>query len=265
MKKIFTYLLICLCLLFLTACPVKMEVTRIRSFVVGFNEATSFEMQLTEDSNIALYWSNLGRWVFYSDRGLERMRYDELASRYNDLGYNRITGTATVPIHRSYISNRITSIDVVSDTDFNAEHLAGTSLAGFVRLLSASPMRFIQSGYQETFDWDRDFPANFLKEATLFSWLRIGGYFNRYHRWVSTYPNHFPINEVLSELERDDFRLLGTGGTYHPSPSGGEGWLFGFLVFDKKPENLGTHNLTVTIYRTCGQVLRQTIRKTFGE
>ena len=222
-----------------------MVTERLRSYVTDFAEPTAFEIELTDRNNISLSWVQISRWTSFQCRGDNRVRYDELAAQYNDLSYNRrvsFFSPGPGPPGRSFASNEIASINVVSDTDFSAEYPAGTSLAGFVRLLSASPMRFIESGYQKTFDWQNNRPADFLREPTL-------------DRFI--HQNHFPISGVLSELVPDDFRLLGTGGGCW------NGWLFGFLVFDKEPENLGTHNLTVTIYRTDGQVLSQTIEKRF--
>ena len=254
-KNAFMYLVTCgLCLLFFTVCT-RVETVRIRSYVVEFMAPAAFQMQLTDNNNIVLYWSNFSQRVSFQDRGTNGRLYDEFATRYNDLSYNRRTRFMGFPEGRSYVSNGIVSVDVRSDTDFNAEHPAGASLANFVRLLSASPIRFIESGYRETFDWRRDYPVDFLRETATFYWI-IGG-------WEPLHPNSFPVNEVLSEFEPDDFRLLGVGGGFFPLPSGDFGWFFGFLVFDREPENLGTHNLTVTIYRTCGQVLSQTIEKRF--
>ena len=260
-KKFFTHLLMCvLCAFSLSACfgfNTGIETERIRSYVVAFGEFTSFGMELTDRNNIVLYWPGTdGRWVSFQDRGLEGRRYDELATQYNDLSYNRKTRFGPLPPRR-YVSNGIVSIDMVSDTDFDAEYPAGTSLANFVRLLSVSPMRFIESGYRATFNWQRDYPACFLRETATFH-----NYFMRDVNGRNFPQNHFPISEVLSELAQDDFRLLGTGDKF-PLPSGGWELFFGFLVFDKKPENSGTHNLTVTIRRTNGRILSQTIEKAF--
>ena len=263
-KNLFTYLLICcLCAFSLSACfgfHTGVETIRIRSYVAAFGEPVAFQMELTDRNNIVLYWST-GRWFNFRDIGFEGRRYDELAALYSDLNYNRRIRTMGLPTGRSYVSNRIASINVVSDADFNAELPAGISLANFVRLLSVSPVRFIESGYQETFNWQRNYPAHFLRETATFYQFFVRDVDGR-----NLSQNHFPISKVLSELEPDDFRLLGTGDQFF-LPSGNDsdrrGWFFGFLVFDKQPENLGTHNLTVTIYRTNGQVLSQTIAKTF--
>ena len=266
-KNNFIRFLICvLCVLFLTACCCGFSFRRnnisdvkTRSYVLAFGEAASFQMQLTDNNNIILYWSSESiRWFPFERT--RPTRYDEFVERYNDLGYYRVISLSpTCPLPPPwYISNRIVSIDVRSDTDFNAEHPAGTSLAGFVRLLSVSPMRFIESGYQETFNWHNNYPADFLRETDEF---------HRHLPYLLGHPshqNHFPISELLSKLEPDDFRLLGTGASF-PLPSRGRGWFLGFLVFDKEPDNPGTHNLTITIHRSGqGQVLSQTIEKTFG-
>ena len=255
-KNTFVYLLACgLCLFLLSACfgsETGRETIRIRSYVVMFGEPNTFRMHLTGNNNIALFWEENIRWVTFRDGGLDGVRYDKLATQYNDLSYNRIVNFIGSPIGRSYVSNEIASINVVSDTDFDAEYPAGTSLAGFVHLLSASPIRFIESGYQETFDWYNNYPVDFLRETSTFHYL-ISSPFRQ---------NHFPISGVLLELEPNDFRLLGVGV---PGGSVRDGWFFGFLVFDKEPDSPGTHNLTVTIRRTNGQTLSQTIEKTFGE
>ena len=257
-KNAFIYLATCgLCLFFLTACPIKVETVRIRSYVVEFMVPTAFQMQLTDNNNIVLYWSNFSQRVSFRDTGSAGRLYNELAARYNDLSYNRITRFMVFPMWRSYVSNGIVSIDVKSNKAFDAEHPADTSLASFVRLLSASPIRFIESGYRETFDWYNNYPVDFLREtATFHQFIGHDGEGRRLH------PNHFPISEVLSVLEPDDFRLLGIGDEF-PLPSGWV-WFFGFLVFDKEPDSPGTHNLTVTIRRSGGRVFSQTIEKTFG-
>ena len=271
MKKNFIrYSLMCgLCVLMLYGCygcfplePSKSE-EKTRSFVTAFSEPTSFGMELTNNNNILLYWSlnwRPNRWVTFRCIGTNGVRYNELVTRYNDLSYNRVTVFYFLP--RMYISNEITSIDVISNRDFDAEHPAGTSLAGFVRLLSVSPIRFIESGYQETFDWHNNYPEDFLRETATFH-ESIPGHSTTCNGWEPLYPNHFPISGVLSELVANDFRLLGVGGT--GLPRNHDDWFFGFLVFDKEPENVGTHRLTVTIHRTNGRVLSQTIEKTFGE
>ena len=243
-----------------------------RSFVLAFGEPSAFQMQLTDNNNVIIYWSRIGQWFTFQSTGFAKFRYEELTAQHNDTGYVRMTlaieGGERNPVRRTYIFNNIASIDVISDTDFNTEYPAGTSLAGFVRLLSVSPMHFIESGYQETFDWHNNYPVDFLREAATIDCF-VGDFFGAHTEYrMSKYPNHFPISKLLSELEPDDFRLLGIGTSFsNRSWQQGWhshiGWFFGFLVFDKKPENLGTHNLTVTIYRTCGQVLSQTIEKTF--
>ena len=201
-KNAFTYFLMCLCLLFLTACPVKMdEFYGFRSYVLAFGESTMFRMEVTERNNILLYWTLPSRWSTVQDTGLAGIRYDEFATRYNDLSYNRKTRFMGY-WGRSYISNSLASINIRSDTDFNVEHPAGTSLAHFVRLLSVSPIRFIESGYQETFNWHSNYPTDFLRETATF------------HQSIRDIQHHFPISEVLSELEPNDFRLIGNGSTF---------------------------------------------------
>ena len=267
-RNTFICLIACgLCLFFLTACPIKLREfdKRTRSYVLAFGETTVFpRMQLTNNNNIILYWRAYEDviWFRFQSTGFDKRRYDELAARYNDLNYYRVTTFSNISHNplRMYISNRITSIDVRSDTDFNAEHPAGASLSGFVRLLSASPMRFIESGYQDTFDWYNNYPTDFLRETYEFHRFIHSEW--RRDRMVPLHQNHFPISEVLSALEPNDFRLLGIGHTF-PLPSG-RVWFFGFLVFDKEPDSPGTHNLTVTIRRANGQTLTQMIEKTFG-
>lgn len=114
-----------------------------------------------------------------------------LAEHFGDNNYNK----GMMPFTTESLANEFTAIDITSNRDFNGIS-AGESLASEVRLCAASPLKFIESGYTETFDWDADKPAEFNAE----DWESgiFGNHREGYH----------PVNKLLSEVTRRDLTLL---------------------------------------------------------
>jgi hypothetical protein len=224
--------------------------------VVCFWEAESIGLEL-KNNNIAMYWRD-GRMVSFESKGEDAVRYDALCTKYNDLSYNKKTRYIEYIGCREYSSNEIFSIDVTTAVDFDEEHPAGSSLGDVVRLLSASPIKFIQSGYKETFDWNTQYPKEFLKETNNF---------DKYFCFddVLVAPHHHPVQGLLTELKQDDLQLLGLGYSIPSSadPNSVYGYFFGYLTFEKEPAEPGVHELTVTVRLADGRMLSQTIEKKF--
>lgn len=142
-----------------------------------------------------------------SDRTEE---YANLCERYGDLGYDQVrTYTDNYAGGYNFLAENIVSIDITSAAAYDEAHPAGISLKDICILRSASPLKYISSGYKETYDWSV-IPENFDTErALLYGSDRIG--------------NH-PVANRLSDCTPEDFVLLGSG--YE---------LFCDLVFTHKP------------------------------
>jgi len=243
----------CLSIILVFSCD-RVSEEKIRSYVVGFYDFNTVWLELTEKGNIALYWCDATEIVTFQSEGKESERYDLLCTKYNDLSYYKKTRYIVNIGCREYASNEITSIDVVSNVDFDVEHPAGSSLSDVVRLLSASPIRFIHSNYKETFDWNARYPQEFLRETSDF---------HGYLCAASDGNDHFPVNGTLTDLRQDDFKLIGTGWDYPVSSLRNYGYFFGYLTFEKEPDNPGVHELTVSIHLADGRTITQTIEKSF--
>src|SRR5215510_2316429 len=97
---------------------------------------------------ISLFDKNYYSLIMPEEREIYNKRYDSLMKRYiekyNDNGYNR----KLLPFSKGAIANEFTSIDVVSDSDFNS-FSAGESLKSIVKLIGASPREYILSRYKK--------------------------------------------------------------------------------------------------------------------
>lgn len=134
-----------------------------------------------------------------------------LCKKYGDTGFNR-----PIALHSTTaIANRFVAIDIVSDSDFDERHKAGSSLADITRLAGASADNFVRSGYTATFDWQN--APSFYKGDRLFA-----HYGSR----------DFPVYVRLSEIDDTDLVLLNP--TF-------------FLTFDSQPTRSKSHRFRLTI------------------
>ena len=71
------------------------------------------------------------------------VRFKALSEKYGDTAYNR----PLAPFSHTVYCNEFSGIDIFSDRDFDAAHPAGASLSDIVRIVGASPYRYIRNGY----------------------------------------------------------------------------------------------------------------------
>ena len=228
-----------------TGCDVS-KTRLFKSYITEYSYNKNIELKITNKGNIAIYRKYTSeddhiKTASYSfkSKGEEKKRYDELCKIHNDLSYNKKRSYIVVPIWGICSAIDFKEIDVVSNKDFDAEHPAGTSLKDIVRFVSISPKKFIDSGYKETFNWEKNEPKIFKKEEDtnkLFSYSEL--------------KNYFPINGLLKDIGTDEMQML---------PANTHGILF----FDKKPTAEKEHLLTVTIYIGARKKLVRTIKKVF--
>ena len=217
-----------------------------KSYVTRYYFSENIQLKITDAGNIAIYREYTSendkvKTAVYSfdAKGEEKKRYDELCKSHNDISYNQKRRYIKFPGWGICSAIDFREIDVVSDKDFDAEHPAGTSLKDIVRFVSVSPKKFIDSGYQETFNWEKNEPKIFKKEKEtnkLFSYSEL--------------KNYFPINGLLKDIGTDEMQMLPIN-------------THGILFFDKEPTAEKEHTLTVTIDIGERKKLVRTIKKVF--
>ena len=141
----------------------------------------------------------------------------QFSDRYADNGYNRTIAVNSTRV----ILNCFTKIDLVSDSDFDDRHNAGSSLADIVFVAGVSPYKYIKSGYTETYDWQNR-PAAFTELALN----------------LNFWSTNFPIYRRLSEISGEDLALMER--TF-------------FLVFEAQPTLSKTHKMTLTVTDNTGK------------
>ena len=234
MKKYFLFLVISV--LFFGCDKVTTET--FRSYVHTYFDYEELYLSVTESGyiDVRATTKTIGNW---KSKGDEKKVYNDLCEKNNDLSYNTEKRYIVNPNPGAYYKGDILSIDVVSDKDFNADYPAGTSLGNIVRLISASPTKYIQSGYKTEYDW-----ATSENENLLFSQTYLG-FENR--------GEHHPINKMLSELIKEDLFLMGNG------------WerFICLLKFEQIPEFEKEHTFTVTINVSDGNVFEGEMAMSF--
>ena len=190
------------------------------------------------DSNIIfIYVQQRVNYCNYLSGGKQKILYDSLCSVHNDMYYNKkemAKDGIALGIHMNFSSD-IKRIDVISNKDFDEQHLAGAFLNDIILFCSITPYSYIKSNYKEEFNW-ADYVNNGGRVLTNFR-LNDGDY---------------PIEKKLSILNQEDFTLAGNSK------------MIGNLVFTQEPTLEQTHNLTITIELLDGRVFNKNITKIFN-
>ena len=217
-----------------------------KSYMTIYYYSENIQLRITDAGNIAIYREytpkedNIKTASYsFKSKGENKKIYDELCKIHNDLSYNQKRSYIVAPLWGRCSAIDFREIDVVSDKDFDAEHPAGTSLKDIVRFVSVSPKKFIDSGYKETFNWEKNEPKIFKKEEEtdkLFDYSEL--------------KNYFPINGLLKDIGKDEMQMLPVN-------------TYGILSFDKEPTAEKEHLLTVTIDIGERKKLVRTITKVF--
>ena len=206
-------------------------------------------LRVTEAENIYIGWYSSSNQYSWKSTGNDKAIYDSLCRANNDVAYNRKVGYIKMEegfdnsfdegnvVGQCY--EKIINIDIISESDFDAQHPIGTSLSDIVHFCSTSVSQFIESGYTFKYDWKSATPELFNKEPELFYFQT-----NRFAYQCT------PVDKLLSEMKTNDFYLLNPG--------------LGFLIFDKQPTLSKTHLLTVSVTLDDGRVLSGAVTKTFN-
>lgn len=203
-----------------------------RSFAMVFYETGSMELMTNPDNKTILNFiislnNSIGS---YKDTGSRKTVYDALCQKHGDMTYNR---EEFVPFGRepSFLAYNPISVDIVSDANFDEEHLAGTSLADLIIFSSFSSKPFINSGYVEH-DWGEN---------------------EIWYSHMAGKQPYYPVHKKVSDLTIEDLTLLyGFGSTIN-----------GALYFQSLPTLSKVHNITVTFTDERGETFSDTIEMNF--
>lgn len=110
--------------------------------------------------------------------------YEQLAVHFNDVSFNR----DIVPYGRPALADEFTVTEIISDTDFDGTHPAGTSLTDIFMFHGTSVKRYIESGYKNMFDWSNyEYKSEYSSEGKR---------------------ARYPVRKLVSELTAGDMELL---------------------------------------------------------
>ena len=151
-----------------------------------------------------------------------------------------------------WLANDIYSMEIVTKQAWDGNHPAGSDIADIAKFLTASQKTYIESGYEERFDWNGF--GNEAEKSTYFYKIMTEPEYEKYQ-------TSHPVYKAVSEYGREDFKVIGSGGkpdvyvpmpTYEGSgmPSNYSGYvdnyLIGDILFDSLPDEPGTYELSVT-------------------
>lgn len=156
----------------------------------------------------------------FDDEALARQnaaKYDSLSKAHNDLDYNRRTLTMVLEC----LYRRTTDIHVVSDTDYDGEHPAGTYLDDIIRIHFKSAEDYLATGYKSL--------KHYLGKTT-----RPSSYYGASDLELSEYLDEF--NRIQRKLIRFSFSFRLT----------------------QAPDRTGTHRFTITYTNEDGVELTGT-------
>lgn len=151
---------------------------------------------------------------------LNAAKFDSLCKAHDDLSYNQTTRTVV----QSCLYRRTTGLHVVSDTDYDAQHPAGTYLDDIVTVRFKSAEDYLKTGYTSLKDY--------LGKTTGPDY---------YYEGLPVY--NLNLRENLSEFNEIQRKLIQFG--------------FGFKL-NKAPDRTDTHRFTITYTNEDGVELTGT-------
>ena len=148
----------------------------------------------------------------------------DYCEKFKDVGFNQpISENVTTAL-----LNHFVKIDLVSDSDFDEAHKAGTSLADIAYFAGGSALPFIESKYDKSvaFAWGKDDPEVYKKIAGVGLWYT---------------PGFSPKYIKLQEIDSTSLLLA--------EPNFG-------IVFESMPTLSTNHKLTLSVTDCDGNVMR---------
>lgn len=238
-----------LCLLFLlNSCDVyKSEICP--AYVIRYVGVDSLTLRADQYVPENCIWLTGHVWPIRDYRlhsnGKDKEKYDQLCNKHNDVKYNTrrqfLNGTfdeSSAP----YSEYDFEEITVTSDMDFDDAHPAGSNLADIVRFMSKSPYKYIQSNYSSFYRYDE----SSLSEAFVDKMINV-----YCGSWKNDPQNpNYPIDKLVKDLTAEDLILLP--------------YSFGMLHFEKAPDTVPEHTVTVSMKTDSGIEFTNSIKMTFS-
>ena len=180
--------------------------------------------------------------------GEQKEKFEKLCQKHGDVNYNQVRSLPEFGFTEliTFYDKDFAVMNVVSDSDFDDAHPAGTSLADIVRFLGWSPHKYIQSGYSMSYHY----MSEDLSEAFNRLLLLFGG---KEQLVASNNSICHPIDKKISELEAKDMILLRDFSSMS----------LGILYFEKTPENIKEHTITLKMTTDDGDVFENSIKIVF--
>ncbi len=120
-----------------------------------------------------------------------KYEYDKLCAKHADTSFNyRGYFYQSYMYLEETIAYDFVSIDLVSDSDFDARHPAGTSLADIVEFRTMTPKPFIDSDYRYEYPNER-IKGDYLIHNVPYKWF-------------------WPVCRLMADLTPDDMTMMGT-------------------------------------------------------
>lgn len=212
------------------------------SYITVYYDYDDIALSLTDNGNIRISYDTVSshKEYYWNSTGQNKIVYDSLCEVHNDLGYDKKRGYIAVPDWGSCSTFDITHIDVVSNTNYDGLHPAGELLNDIIYIISASPKKYIDSGYNFSYDWEKETPEIFKKEPEL-----TYNFCNK-----SELPNYSPIVQKLSDIKSNELAML-------------PAYYFGYLIFESSPTAIKEQTFTVTFSLSNGKKIRKMISVNF--
>ena len=199
---------------------------------------------------IRLVMETSGEFNSGSYQSYERVRYDDWCEKHGDMSYNRnvTMSQSTERYPHKFVAADYVSVEVTSSADWDDDHPAGAPLGDIAMFYSASPIKYIRSGYAKTYGWyDPSIPYYFNNYMV----NRSVEY--KYSSAVGTTPFH-AVKKKVSELTPEDLVLLGSGD-YRET--------LAIIKFITLPTAEKSHTITVTLTTDEEQVFSATLAMEF--
>lgn len=238
MKYFLAILLLISCL----SCD-KMTVRFSRSYVLSFYESDNIKLYNVSKAPVYILRVELinGKKICnILSKGDEKKLFERMGDKYGDNTYNREVRFVVSPPH-NYIGDDITAISIFSDADYDNLHPANSSLNDIVEVIYFSPLKYIQSGYQNLYN--RGTCQTLTPEEK-----DILG--------ISSGVNEFHLEQIRADkVVNSHLALVGYGGFFPQI----------YLKFQKMPELDKEHTLKINITTEAGNVMTEEIKISFEQ
>ncbi|MDR0829212.1 MAG: hypothetical protein LBN95_03760 [Prevotellaceae bacterium] len=233
-----------------------------KGYVLMYGNLSSIGISNIDDLGFTVFGSfnytfgqgyEIDEYVNTSDGINEDSLYNYYSAIYGDISYYQtiaINSCDDSDNRHEFFAQSLININIISNADYDDNHLSGTSLNDLIWIASYSPIKYIQSGYNDVFDWSKmSLLSNNFKKLM----LPFG--FN-YVNWQIKYM--FPVDKLLSDVTNDDLILLKSDAGSLLYNCG----IFNFL-FISEPTLLQTHTFTLTMTDNEGKTYSATFTKTW--